>query len=374
MCRWDGDPCAGRGALSRKVSAFDVGFVARGDGGFISSKEARMKMNKPDDRDKDADERNMEGLRASGMVFSRPQLTNSDVKDAVRRVEEHAGQDFDRVNGPEMEALQGECKRRDERAEANQAELRALEEQRRATQPYLIRPACQGIGGTQHASFGQWTVHDRFIFSASLVLMAVVLVAGSCNVYAAIQAAAMPVFLEQPFLAVLLSCVLPAGSFALHAVAEFLSSDRARAQYERAIAALTVGLLLVWAVTFGLNFQLSGTTLDLTSLGESTNQTAVVFTIVQLLAEMCSGTTLALIAIHIHRRYSKEITIDNPEAVELDQRIAQVRARAEPAHERQRLWGRLIQLRAMRALHISEQAALFHAMRRRFDESNPVAI
>lgn len=333
-----------------------------------------MKMNKTDERDKNAGERNKEGLGASGMVFSRTQLCNPDVKDAVRRVEEHAGQDFEMVYGPEMEALQGECKRRDERAEANQAELRALEEQRRATQPYLIIPARRGTGGEQHASFGQWAVHDQLIFSASLILMAVVLVAGSCNVYAAIQAAAMPVFLEQPFLAVLLSCVLPAGSFSLHAVAEFLGSDRARTQYARAIAILTGALLLVWAVSFGLNFQLSGTTLDLDSLGESANQTPIVFTIVQLLAEMCSGTTLALIATHIHRRYSKETTISNPEAEELDQRIAQVRARAEPAQERQRLWGRLRQLGAMRDLHISEQAALFHAMRRRFDESNPVAI
>lgn len=331
-----------------------------------------MKMNKPDDRDKDADERNREGLRASGMLLNRTQLCNPDAKDAVRRVEEHAAQDFDRVYGPEMEALQGECKRRDERAEANQAELRALEEQRRATQPYLIVPACHGTGGTQHASFGQWTVHDRLIFSASLILMVVVLVAGSCNIFASIQAAAIPVFLEQPLLAVLLSCVLPTGSFSLHAVAEFLGSDRARAQYARVFAVLTGALLLIWAVSFGLNFQLSGTTLDFSTLGESANQTPVVFSIVQLLAEMCSGTTLALIATRIHTRYSKETIIPNPEAEELDQRMAQVRARAEPAQERQRLWGRLVQLRAMRTLHISEQAALFHAMRTRFDETNPV--
>lgn len=101
---------------------------------------------------------------------------------------------------------------------------------------------------------------------------------------------------------------------------------------------------------------------------EPTDKTSVVFTIVQLMAELFTGTSLALIATHIHRRYTKDSTVPNPEAETLDRQIALAKSRYEPVQVRQRAWGRLAQLKAMRALHIAEMKAWFIAFRRRCEE------
>lgn len=327
-----------------------------------------MKINKPAEPVKGDDEKNMEALRASGERFGRMSSTESDEKELLKLVEEHAGHDFDRIYGPEMEVLERECPLRDERAAAVLEELRALEEKRRNTQPYHIVPASKGPGDKPCSSFRQWTMQDQVTFCASLVFMVIVLCAGAGNVYSAIQAEAIPVFLEHPLLAVLLSCLLPSGSVALHSFAEFLETDRRRHQYNKLIATLAFIFLTIWAFAFGLNFQIGDDTLYAATLNEPTDKTSVVFTIVQLMAELFCGTSLALMATHIHRRYTKDGTIPNPEAETLDRQIAHAKSRYEPAQVRQRSWGRLAQLKAMRALHITEMKAWFIAFRRRCEE------
>lgn len=327
-----------------------------------------MKIYKPDEPAKDEDEKKIVALRASGERHGRLLGPESDEKESLRLVEEHAGHDFDRVFGPETEVLQRELPQRDERASAVLEELRALEEKRRATQPYLIVSPGKRPGDKECSSFRWWTTQDQVTFCASLIFMVIVLSAGAGNVFSAIQAEAIPVFLENPVLAVLLSCLLPSGSVALHSFAEFLETDRRRHQYNKLIAALTFVFLTIWAFAFGLNFQIGDDTLYAAPLNESVDKTSVVFTIVQLMAELFCGTSLALIATHIHRRYTKDITIPNPESETLDRQIAQAKARYEPVQVRQRAWGRLAQLKAMRALHISERKAWFIAFRRRCEE------
>lgn len=327
-----------------------------------------MKINKPDEPAKDDDETKMAALRASGERHGRLLGPESDPKEAIKLVEEHAGHDFDRLFGPEMEILERECPLRDERAAAVLEELRALEEKRRATKSYHIVPASKGPGDKSGSSFRQWTMQDQVTFCASLIFMVIVLSAGAGNVFSAIQAEAIPVFLEHPFLAVLLSCLLPSGSIALHSFAEFLESDRRRHQYNKLIATLAFVFLTIWAFAFGLNFQIGDDTLYAAPLNESSDRTSVVFTIVQLMAELFCGTSLALMATHIHSRYTKDTTIQNPEAETLDRQIAHAKARYEPVQVRQRAWGRLAQLKAMRALHINDMKVWFIAFRRRCEE------
>lgn len=327
-----------------------------------------MKSNKPDEPAKDDDETKMAALRASGERHGRLLGAESDPKESIKLVEEHAGHDWDIVFGPELEVLQRELPLRDERAAATLEELRALEEKRRSTQPYKIVPACKGPGDRPCTSFRQWTMQDQVTFFASLVFMVIVLSAGAGNVFSAIQAEAIPVFLENPVLAVLLSCLLPSGSVALHSFAEFLETDRKRHQYNKLIATLAFVFLTIWAFAFGLNFQIGDDTLYAAPLNEASDKTSVVFTIVQLMAELFCGTSLALIATHIHRRYTKDSTVPNPEAETLDRQIALAKSRYEPVQVRQRAWGRLAQLKAMRALHIAEMKAWFIAFHRRCEE------
>lgn len=329
-----------------------------------------MKISITGDPVKSSDEKKMEAIRISGERFRRAVVADPDVKESARLVEEHAGQSFDIEFAPETEMLQRECQPRDDRAAVTLDELETLEKKRQATPSYLITPVPKGLGDKDRCSFSKWTLYDQFVFCGSLCSMVIVLAAGAGNCYSAIQAEAIPVFLEHPFLAALLSCLLPAASIALHAFSEFLETDRRREQYSRLMAALTFLFVVIWAITFAQNFQIGDETLSLESLAGPANHTSVIFTGVQILVELFTGATLALVSSKIHRRYSHDTTIPNPEAQVLDQRIAQLKARYEGAQVRQRAWGRLEQLKAMRAKHITEEIAAFRAMRRRYEDLN----
>lgn len=301
----------------------------------------------------------------SDETFIRLMLPYPDRDEAIKRVAEHATQKFDSTHGSEREVLQREAPYRDERVAETRDELHTLEEQRRATPPYVIVPPSD----KQHRSFAQWTLKDQATLSSSLIFMVIVLAAGAGNCYSAIQAEAIPIFLEQPILAMLLSCLLPSLSIAMHSLPELLQNDRQRQQYNQLIATLMFVFAMIWAGLFALQFQIGDDTFSVATLNEPTGQTAVWYTAVQLLTELFAGAFLALVATHTHRRYSQDTTVPNPEAGKLDQLIAQARARYDAALARQRAsWGRSAQLNAMQGLYVSEQVAKFVAARSRYEE------
>lgn len=330
-------------------------------------------MSKPEDLYKERDELMRAELRPSGLAFIRPLLTHPDIKEATKLVKEHAGQEFDRAYAAEMEAVTLDCGEWDERADASRDELHDLEQQKKATNTHIKVSMLRGGGQQEKISFRQWDLKDQLVFPLTLVLMVLVLCAGAANVYSAIMAEAQPAFLEQPFLAIFLACLLPAGSVAIHSLGDLLPSDRSRERFMRAILFLTALFLFSWAILFGFNFQIGDDAIDFESLGEDTDHIATAFTIVQLLAEMLCGTSLFLITGHIHSRYHGETTIHNPAFMTLREHISDLRPIRELDHKRRKeARGRLMQLRAMREAHITEQVALYVSMRRRFDESSPL--
>lgn len=311
-----------------------------------------------------------EDLRASGERFNKTQLTNPNFKEAVQMVKAHAEQDFDAAYAEEMESLKRDCALEDERTEALRDDLHGLEAQQRDTKPYLTVSEQKGTDEKTRIPFGEWELKDQLTFSLSLIFMVLVLGAGSGNVYAAIMAEAQPVFLDHPYLAVLLACLLPSGSVALHSLGELLGSDRARGRYIRVILALTFICLLAWAVLFGLTFQIGDDAIKWEEIESQDDHTASAFTIIQLLAEMLCGASLALIAGHIHNRYHGETTVLNPEHIRLQELVADRLPVYEVRHGRRNAaWGRSMQLQAMRDVHAQEMVALFLHMRRRFDDS-----
>ena len=333
-----------------------------------------MLMTKSDDPYKERDEQIRNELREADKPFLRAMLLHPNGKEVTKIVEEHAGQSHDRAYATEQERLRRDCELGDEQAKPIQEELRALQQQRRATKTHQTVAAYRGTDDKHRRSFAQWNLKDRLTICSVLFFMVLVLCAGAGNVYGALQAEAIPVFLEQWYLAVLLSCLLPAGSVALHCFAELLESDRSRERYTKFISALTFACLIIWVVTFGLNFQIADDALALETFSAPAAHTSVAFTIVQLLSEMLSGTALGLIAAHLHGRYSTDRTVLNPEAESLDQCIERTFARLQALEALHKAGGRLLQLKAMRVLYVTEQVAQFVAVRKRLDETNPAAI
>ncbi len=330
-------------------------------------------MTKPDDPHKERDAKIRAELRASGMAFIRTLLTFSDTKEATKMVKEHATNDLDKAYAGEVQAVTLDCDELDERASHTGKHLKETEQQERNTKSYVKVADVRGSGESKDAPFPLWSLKDKIVFPLLIVLMVLVLGAGSANVFSAIMAQGEVIFLETPILAIFLSFLLPAGSASIHFLGDLLESDRSRHRYMLTILGLNASALFAWTGLFAMNFQIGAVEIDFNALGEASDPTATVFTFVQLLTEMLCGASLSLGAMHIHSRYSGESTVRNPESDALEREIKKHLPEHEANHEgRKKARGRRMQIKAIREVHISEQVALFIAMRKRFDDSSPV--
>ncbi|MDR4468472.1 MAG: hypothetical protein MRJ68_09265 [Nitrospira sp.] len=314
-----------------------------------------------------------EELQALGQACMRTMLTHPNLKKATKEVEQHAGLDFDRAYGSEMESLKLEGAALDERVSRCAEALRETQKQQRNTKGHLkVADITTGTGG-QDSSYWKWTLKDQIVFPLTILLMTLVLGAGSANVFSAIMMGGEPVFLENPTLAVMLSFLLPAGSAAIHVLGDLLERDRSRHRYTLVLLGMTATTLLAWTFLFAQNFQIGASGIDWDGLGQENDSTASAFTFVQLLAEMLCGSCLFLGATHIHSRYSRDAVATSPEGEYLT-REGQARQSAYNALEEQRrgVRGRYMQLQSMRLKHIGEQKSLFVSLRRRYDETNPI--
>lgn len=227
--------------------------------------------------------------------------------------------------------------------------------------------------GQLYISFWAWTLKDQIVFPLMIVLMVLVLGAGSANVFSAIMMGGEPVFLQHPLLSVFLSFLLPAGSASIHVLGDLLERDRSRHRYTLVLLGLTTITLFAWAVLFAWNFQIGATGIDWNAVGQEHGSMASVFTFVQILAEMLCGSCLFLGATHIHNRYSSDAVTRNPERDYLAQERQNLQSEYNTLDDRLRVVrARFMQLQAMRHAHISEQKALFLGMHRRFEETSPI--
>jgi len=330
-------------------------------------------MRKSDEPHRERDQQIRETLRASSVQFIRTLLTHPKLRQARKWIEFHADQEFDRAYAPEIQDVALHCEEMNERIARRRKELHKKERQERHTRSYSKVAQIRSGARSQDIPYWDWTLKDRIVFLLMIILMILVLGAGSANVFSGIIMSGHPVFLEHPILAVNLSFLLPGGSAAIHVLGDLLERDRSRHRYTLALLSVTALSLFAWAVLFAKNFQISATHIDWDALGQESSPVASAFTFVQLLAEMLCGSCLFLGATHIHSRYSGDDVVRNPERDYLAQERKTIQAECDALHDRLRgLRGRLMQLWAMRQSHIAEQTALFLALRRRFEEVNPV--
>ncbi len=333
-------------------------------------------MIKPDDDPyKKHDKEIMEELRRSDIAFQRTVLTLPNDKEAVKLVEDHAGQNFDRAYAAEREDLTLEIQELDAQANHAAERLRESERLERKTDSYLTVPEVRKTGTSSKVPFSQWDLKDRIVLGSSLMGASFLLPAASFNVFAAVMAQGIPVFLDHPMLAVGISFLLPAGSLAIHSLGDLLQTDRARHRYMLGTLSITTVVLVAWVKLFSDNFQIGAGAVDFESLVQQSVAafTSSAFTFSQLFGELMAGASLFLILSHVLRRYTSDTTIQKPDMTRIMQENKMHRVLCETAKKRSRgPHARMAQIGAMRSCYITEQVALFLALRRRFDESNPL--
>jgi hypothetical protein len=115
----------------------------------------------------------------------------------------------------------------------------------------------------------------------------------------------------------MLAALLPIGSFALKFAASYMPHDRAKKRYSVVIFMLTAFALFAWTVLFGLTFGSAAGGIDWDTLGESNTLRDDLFTIVQILAEMLTGTALLMVFSDVLATYLPSTLAPNPAYEEL---------------------------------------------------------
>lgn len=333
-------------------------------------------MSKTANSDEESDEYLMKQVREASMRFARTVQSEPNSKDSINSVREHAAQNFDRVYVSKVISLNLEIEELDERANHASERLKEIERQERSTPSYQTVPEIRKVGSSSKIPFAQWDLKDRIVFVLCLVGVLCLLPAASFNVFASIMAQGIPVFLDNSWLAVGLSFLLPSGSLAIHSLGDLLHSDRARYRYMLGTLSVTAVVLLAWVTLFSENFPIAAgaVTFELPEQQSSASSTGPAFTCTQLAGEMLAGASLFLVVGHVLRRYTPESVIRVPEMIQLAQEKATLRAVNEAAQKRCReAHADKAKIEASKQCFITEQVALFQSLRRRWDDTNPLA-
>ncbi|MEO1149673.1 MAG: hypothetical protein AAFW83_01670 [Pseudomonadota bacterium] len=300
-------------------------------------------------------------------VKHNPNLARASKKasDAIKVIKEHATNEWDASNGAVLR--QAELVAEKWRAEADrlQKQLTRLRDVRavHATRINMARhhttdadaPAGKDI------PFGEWNQYDKLIAGLSLFSSASLLGLGAVNVATTILASGIPVFLEQPYLAWMLSALVPAAALAVKSGYHLLDWDTSRKAYSLGMFGLSGVLIFIWIILFVFSFEGATADIDWDVLnGDFTDQqdhslVGKLRNAVQIIAEVVIGASLFLVYDRRQARCSASYSMKNPKWNEADKQVKELEGPALDAEKTAVAdEARAVQIRAVRDVFVGE--------------------
>lgn len=298
--------------------------------------------------------------------FNRKLLFLPDQGKADGIVCEYAGQVWEREHGGELDRLKQNQQEFDARYKASKTKLSQLENQQNSTPQYV---KYSGID-KEKISFLDWDRFDLAMFVFIVLMLILAIVMGAANVYANLMASGEPVFIEQPWLAVSLSMLVPAGSTALKLVSNYFDNFAAKRRYALGVYGLTAVVLAAWTIVFAMNFQGIAGGIDWESFMEPSGKGPLLVWL-QLFAEILVAGALFLAAEDLYSKYSPHSYTENPAYLNVKKALAvHLITHEKLRDERSRIHARIIELENARASFVHEQVVDYHALRARFTALN----
>ena len=330
-------------------------------------------MQIPDEEMKKEDATRLARIRAACLPFLRMLVPHKDLKEAKALVKDKAGAEWQGEFGAERTALDLDAKEHEARCARESDAMTALEQQERNTKPYVKRAAAQDSTGTQGTLFGQWELKDQITIVFCVIALVLVMGAGMVNIHTNIQASGSPVFLENPWLSVMLSLLLPISASVTKFFVDMIETDRYRRLYIRFMFMFTLLTSIIWTGLFAQVYEGPAAGLDLDSLGE-TNSLASWLTGCQLLLEGLVGASLFLMIGKLQSKYAPGTYARNTESLVVNEII---KART-PDYDASRALrngtrARLVELEALEKAFVTEMGALYLTLRRRYEDSSPTS-
>lgn len=263
------------------------------------------------------------------------QRTNNK-RTSKRRVAEHHGHIWDSEHGAvaaEAEATAKQSREAAEvarkRADDAQSELDASDRYEESASGTLDDPNNQR---PRSVPYSKWDPYHLMTVICLFATTAILLALGGVNVAVTILASDIPAFLDAPYLAWLLACMVPATSFAVKSGASLCQLDRSKHRYAWTIFVLAGVFAFTWLVLFSLTFEGATGDINFDALGESTGSHGLMDkarTLVQILSEILVGSALFLVIDRIHARYTSTAKIERNGWREMTETAAVLRAKAD---------------------------------------------
>lgn len=295
-----------------------------------------------------------------------------DAKEATQIIAEQAGLEFDKTQDGEnlqkQKALQIDL---DESFKVTKATQNTLEDKLKNTKQYIKSGNNPNAEESSKTGFLNMGLYDQISLLFLFMALPTCLFMGAANVYSNLLASGEAVFLEQPYLAVFISMLVPAGSTSIKFISNFFEYQSSKKRYTLLIYTLTALVLLIWSFLFSMSFTGVASDIDWESLGEAQNRTDSFLVWMQLVAEILVSAALFLAAEDIYLKYSPNITIESLEYINAKKALDT----HSPIFEKQRdarnqTMADIAVLTAKRTAFTNEQVAEFMAMRARNNQFN----
>lgn len=293
---------------------------------------------------------------ASPPDYIRKMVYLPDRKLAAALVTEQAGLEFDTDSGKDIPCLEAEKAALDARYRVLRDELEALEHERKHTQRSIKCP------NEERKPFLSWALKDQCAVVMLAPCVLAVMGMGAANTYANLMAAGEPVFLEQPWLAVCLSALVPCGSTALKFISHFFDHAHTKKRYALSVFVATILFIVAWSITFSLNF--TGVTggMDWEALGESGGGKGSLLVFLQIACEILIAAALFLALEDVSLIYNPPAYDLNPEFVEIETAYKALKPEHDKlGQQRNQATSALAMLKNARQQHVNNRLLEYHA-------------
>lgn len=291
--------------------------------------------------------------------FVKKMMFYPDSQEAGAIISEQAQLEWDKTHDGEIQRLelaQGEIEHELAGAEKH---LSVLEHTLANTPQYIKRAGGDG------AKPARMSFPDFLKCLLLAVFFVATLVMAGANVFANLMASGQSVFLENPWIAIALSLLVPGGSVAIKFIVDIFETHHARKRFCHFIYFLCAVMMLVWTISFALNFSGITAGIDWESLGEASAK-GPFFTWVQLFTEVLVASALFLALSEILRKYNRDLYVESLEYINAKQARDAERAYVKELHiPHGENHARLEVLNADRSDYALQKLADFHALRAR---------
>ncbi|PTN12494.1 hypothetical protein [Nitrosomonas aestuarii] len=299
--------------------------------------------------------------------FSQRLIHHPDGEAAAALIKEQAAFEADLKFGAELAQVKLDTENIDTRFKAAHKLLGDLEIKKANTARYIKSGALHSTGkkDASDIQWKDWRRKDQILLCVLLSFLVIAAGLGMGNVYANLVASGNAVFIEKPWLALMISALMPIASVSVKFVTNFMTYDSSRKTYAKCIYAATGIAFLFWGSMFGVIHTGVAGSIDWDSFGESADP-GFAFIWSQLLVEMLAASALFLAVEDIYMRYSPDVYVENLEFIEIEKALKEHHATHEVLREKRgQLHGRRVELEAEREAFINERIVEYISLRAR---------